>query len=268
MPDRDSRPHLLILGGTGEAAALAAAAVERFGDGLRVTTSLAGRTARPASVAGERRVGGFGGAEGLAAYFAQRGVDLVIDATHPFAAQISAQAAAACATAGVTRLLLARPPWLREQRDRWIEVDDLAAAAAALPALGRRAFLTIGGRGLGAFAALSHMHFIVRLVDPPGTKLPLASYEVVLGRGPFGLAEERAMLERHAIDMLVAKASGGGATEAKLVAARERGLPVVMLRRPPSPPGSRADSVAAALDWLAARLAGNELDRETEETAR
>jgi precorrin-6A/cobalt-precorrin-6A reductase len=267
MPSLSPAPHLLILGGTGEAAALAAAAAARFGAGLRVTTSLAGRTARPAEVAGEKRVGGFGGADGLAAYIAQHGVELVIDATHPFAAQISAQAAAACAAACVARLVLERPAWRRDPRDRWIEVDDLGAAAAALPALGRRCFLTTGARGLGAFAALGHMHFIVRLVDPPGTALPLASYEVVLGRGPFDLAEERAMLQRHAVDMLVSKASGGGATLAKLVAARERGLPVVMLRRPPAPAGPRVDSVAAALDWLAARLAANGPDRETEETA-
>jgi len=265
MPRPDSRPHLLILGGTGEAAALAAAAVERFGEALRVTTSLAGRTTRPAQVAGERRVGGFGGADGLAGYIAEHGVDLVIDATHPFAAQISAQAAAACAAAAVPRLVLERAAWVREPGDRWIEVDDLGAAAAALPALGRRCFLTTGARGLGAFAALGHMHFIVRLVDPPGTKLPLASYEVVLGRGPFGLAAERAMLERYAIDVLVAKASGGGATAAKLLAARELGLPVVMLRRPLAPPGARAGSVAAALDWLAARLAATGPARETEE---
>src|SRR5690348_9765214 len=200
MSHGDSRPHLLILGGTGDAAALAAAAGARFGAGLRVTTSLAGRTARPADVAGERRVGGFGGADGLAAYIAEHGVDLVIDATHPFAAQISAQAAAACATAGVPRLVLERPAWRRDARDRWIEVDDFRAAAAALPALGRRCFVTTGARDLGAFAALSQMHFIVRLIDPPGTTLPLASYEVVLGRGPFGLAEERGMLERHAVD--------------------------------------------------------------------
>jgi len=260
-------PHLLILGGTGEAAALAAAAVARFGAALRVTTSLAGRTAQPAEVAGERRIGGFGGADGLAAYLAEHRIDLVIDATHPFAAQISAQAAAACAAARVPRLALTRPAWRRDRRDHWIEVDDLAAAAAALPALGRRALLTIGARGLGAFAALSHMHFIVRLVDPPGTALPLASYEVVLGRGPFGLAEERGMLARYAVDMLVAKASGGGATEAKLLAARERGLPVVMLRRPAAPPGPRVDSIAAALDWLAQRLAGHGSDRTREEIA-
>lgn len=184
MPYRNRRLHLLILGGTGEAAALAAAAVARFGAGLRVTTSIAGRTARPADIAGERRVGGFGGADGFAAYLAAAGVDLVIDATHPFAAQISAQARAACTIAGVPRLLLERPPWVRDPGDRWTEVDDVAAAAAALPRLGRRAFLTIGGRDLAAFAGLREMHFIIRLVEPPGTAPPLASYEVVLGAGP------------------------------------------------------------------------------------
>lgn len=264
MPDRDSRMHLLILGGTGEAAALAQAALARFGDGLHVTTSLAGRTMRPATVAGEIRVGGFGGADGLAAYIADRRVDLVIDATHPFAAQISAQAEAACTAAGVKRLLLERPPWVRDPRDRWIEVDDLAAAAAALPLLGRRAFLTIGARDLGAFAALRDMHFVVRLVDPPRAAPPLAAFDIVLGRGPFSLPAERLMLERHAIDVLVCKASGGAATEAKLTAARERGLPVVMLRRPPTPPGPRVDSVAAALDWLAGQLADDGPHRKEE----
>jgi len=264
MPDRDGRMHLLILGGTGEAAVLAQAALARFGDGLRVTTSLAGRTARPAAVVGDLRIGGFGGADGLAAYIAEAGVDLVIDATHPFAAQISAQARAACATAGVKRLLLERPVWVRDPRDRWIEVDDLAAAAAALPLLGRRCFLTIGARDLGAFAALRNVHFVVRLVDPPRAPPPLASCEVVLGRGPFSLAAERLMLERHGIEMLVCKASGGSATEAKLVAARERGLPVVMLRRPPPPPGPRVASVDSALDWLAGQLASGGPHRQEE----
>ncbi len=267
MPDPDRRMHLLILGGTGEAMALAQAALARFGERLRVTTSLAGRTARPAAVAGDVRVGGFGGAEGLAAYIAEAGVDLVIDATHPFAAQISAQACAACAAAHVKRLLLERPVWVRDPRDRWVEVDDFAAAAAALPLLGRRCFLTIGARDLEAFAGLREVHFIVRLVDPPRVAPPLASFEVVLGRGPFSLAAERLMLERHGIDMLVCKASGGGATEAKLSAARERGLPVVMLRRPPPPPGPRVAGVDGALDWLAGQLAGGGPHREEEEAA-
>ncbi len=254
MPTRTTQAHLLILGGTAEAAALAAAARARFGGRLAVTSSLAGRTEHPVPPPGAVRIGGFGGVAGLAKYLAGQGVDLVVDATHPFAAQISAQVLAACEATGVPRLLLHRPPWRSDPLDRWIEVADAAAAAAVLPQLGHRAFLTIGAGELAAFAPLRNMHFVVRLVDPPRAMLPLASCEVLLGRGPFCLAEERLILERRRIDVLVAKASGGGATEAKLIAARERRLPVVMLRRPPPPPGPRVDSVAAALDWLAARL--------------
>jgi precorrin-6A/cobalt-precorrin-6A reductase len=254
MPGRSGAKRLLILGGTGEAAALAAAALTRFGERLRVTSSLAGRTARPAPLPGEVRIGGFGGAEGLAAYLRAERIDCVIDATHPFAAQISTQALAACAAAAVPRLMLLRPEWQRHERDRWIEVADLPGAAAALGRLGHCVWLTIGGRGLEAFAGLTRHHFLVRLVEPPASPLPLPSCELLLGRGPFNLAEERRILERHAIEVLVAKASGGGATEPKLIAARERGLPVVVVRRPTPPAGERVEAVAAALDWLAARL--------------
>lgn len=254
MRDRDAAGHVLILGGTAEAASLAAAALERFGESVSVTTSLAGRTEHPATPPGRVRIGGFGGAEGLVAYLAAERVDCLIDATHPFAAQISAQAAAACASAAVPRLVLLRPPWRRHPLDRWIEVEDLAGAAKVLPQLGRRVWLTVGQRELGAFAGLAQHHFLVRLIDPPAAPLPLASCDILLGRGPFNLAEERRILERHAIEVLVAKASGGGATEPKLVAARERDLPVVMVRRPPPPPGERVEDVTAALDWLAARL--------------
>jgi len=252
MPE--ARSHLLILGGTAEAASLAQAALARFGDRIAVTTSLAGRTERPAKLAGQVRIGGFGGAEGLVAYLAAEHVAWLIDATHPFAAQISAQAAAACAAAAVPRLVLLRPPWRHHPLDRWVEVADLAGAARVLPQLGRRVWLTVGQRDLAAFAGLPQHHFLVRLVDAPAAPLPLASCDILLGRGPFNLAEERRILQRHAIEVLVAKASGGAATEAKLVAARERDLPVVMVRRPPPPPGERGDEVAAALDWLAAQL--------------
>jgi precorrin-6A/cobalt-precorrin-6A reductase len=256
MPAADGKPHLLILGGTGEAAALAAAALARFGDDIAVTTSLAGRTARPAPLAGEVRIGGFGGSAGLAAYLASAGIDLVVDATHPFAAQISAQAAEACGAAGVPRLLLDRPPWRRHPLDRWIETEDLAGAAAALPRLGRRVWLTVGARDLGAFAGLTGHQFLVRMIEKPPSPLPLRSYELLLARGPFNVPAERLIIERHAIEVLVAKASGGAATEAKLIAARERDLPVVMVRRPPKPAGERAADTIEALDWLAARLAG------------
>lgn len=254
MPAPDGTARLLILGGTAEAAALAAETLRRFGAAVSVTTALAGRTEHPAPLPGRVRVGGFGGAGGLAAYLAAERVDWLIDATHPFAAQISAQAAASAAAAGVPRLVLWRPAWKRHPLDRWIDVGDLAGAAEVLPRLGRRVFLTVGRRELGAFAGLSQHHFLVRLVDPPDAPLPLASAELLLRRGPFNLAEERRILERHAIEVLVAKASGGEATQPKLIAARERSLPVVMVRRPPPPPGERVEDVAAALEWLAARL--------------
>ncbi len=254
MPDREAPYRLLILGGTGEAVALAAAVLARFAPRLAVTTALAGRTAHPVLPSGELRRGGFGGADGLAAYLTEASIDALIDATHPFATQISAHAVEACERAEVPRLVLYRPPWRRHEDDRWIEVEDAAAAAALLPHLGRRAWLTIGTRELAAFVGLRDVHFLVRLVDPPREPLPLASCEVIAARGPFEVAAETALLDRHDIDVLVTKASGGRATAAKLVAARERRLPVIMLRRPPPPPGDRVESVAGALTWLAETL--------------
>jgi precorrin-6A/cobalt-precorrin-6A reductase len=255
MSSPERRAHLLILGGTGEAAALAAAAMARYGDRLLVTSSLAGRTATPAPLPGRVRVGGFGGAAGLAEYLAAAAVEMVIDATHPFAARISAHAQQACDALDVPRLMLRRPEWKQHPGDRWIEVDGAAAAASLLPELGRRAWLTIGARELDAFAGLTGIHFLIRAIAPPADPPPLASYEIIAGRGPFTLAGERHILERHAIDVLVARASGGAATEAKLVAARERQLPVLMLRRPPAPCGPSVTSAEEALAWLARELA-------------
>jgi precorrin-6A/cobalt-precorrin-6A reductase len=243
--------RLLILGGTAEAAALAHAALARFGEGIDVTTSLAGRTERPSPLPGRLRIGGFGGAAGLAAYLTEHRVDRLIDATHPFAAQISTAARLACKAAAVPRLMLLRPPWRRHPRDHWIEVDDMAAAAAIVSRVGRHAFLTVGAGELASFAAVEEMRFVVRVIDPPRRPLPLRCCRVIVGRGPFSLAEERRRLEDHAIDVLVCKASGGAATKAKIVAARELGLPVIMIRRPPREPGEAVETVAAALDWLA-----------------
>ncbi len=248
--------RLLILGGTAEAATLARAAVERLGSRLEVTSALAGRTDEPASLPGKVRIGGFGGAAGLAAYLAEARIDLLVDATHPFADQIARHARLASEEAGVSRLVLERRPWRRHPLDRWIEVEDFSGAAAAVARVGRRCFLTVGAGELGAFARAGDVHFVVRLIDPPRQALPLASYEVVLGRGPFSLAGERDLLRRHRIDVLAAKASGGAATEAKLIAAREAGLPVVLLRRPKPEPGPRVSTVEAALAWLEERLAG------------
>ena len=244
--------HLLILGGTGEAVALARAALARFGDATVVTTALAGRTRRPGPIPGRVRIGGFGGSPGLASYLAAAEIDRLIDATHPFAAEISASARRACDETGVPRLLLLRPPWRRHPLDRWIEVDSVEAAAAIVGRVGRRAWLTVGAGAIAPFAEADAVRFVVRLVDPPPERLPLRFYEIVTGRGPFTLAEERHLLERHAIDVLVCKASGGAATEAKLIAARELSLPVVMVRRPPPETGPAVETIDAALEWLSA----------------
>jgi precorrin-6A/cobalt-precorrin-6A reductase len=246
-----SATRLLILGGTGEAAALARGVLARFGDAIEVTTALAGRTRHPGPIAGQVRIGGFGGTAGLADYLATQRIDRLIDATHPFAAEISSAARLACDQVRVPRLLLVRPAWRRHPLDRWIEVDSIEAAAQIVGRVGRRALLTVGAGEIAAFATANSVRFVVRMIDPPRERPPLRFHEIVLGRGPFALAEERHLLERHAIDVLVCKASGGAATEAKLVAARELSLPVIMVRRPPVERGLAVDTVDAALDWLA-----------------
>lgn len=247
------RPRrLLILGGTAEARALAEAAAADAR--LSVITSLAGRTQAPAALAGETRVGGFGGAEGLARYLAEAAIELVIDATHPFAAQISRNAAAACAAAGVPRLLLQRPPWRSQPGDRWTVVRDTGQAADALADLGHRVFLALGRQDLASFAAIADRWFLLRLVEPPSEPLPLAVGALVIARGPFAEAGEIALLKHHRIEALVSRNSGGSATYAKLAAARALDLPVVMIERPPPPPGATAESPEAALAWLGAQL--------------
>jgi precorrin-6A/cobalt-precorrin-6A reductase len=240
------RAKLLILGGTAEAVALAGACASQ--PALAVISSLAGRTQHPTLPLGDVRIGGFGGAAGLARFLVERGIERVIDATHPFAAQMSAHAEHACREAGVPRLRLLRPPWVSVPGDRWIEVANFAEAAQRLPELGRRVFLTLGSRELEAFAQLD-LWFLVRTIETPGV-LPLPQGQWLAGRGPFAVEDELALLRTHAIDVLVTKASGGGATYAKLVAARRAGLPVLMVRRPPPPPGPVVGSVAAALAWL------------------
>jgi precorrin-6A/cobalt-precorrin-6A reductase len=237
---------LLILGGTAEAVALAEACAGRLG--LEVISSLAGRTRAPTLPPGEVRIGGFGGAEGLAKFLLERAIDRVVDVTHPFALQIGAHAERACREVEVPRLRLLRPPWRPEASDRWVEVADLAQAARLLPELGRRPFLTVGQRDLEAFAGLD-LWFLVRTIEPPGPS-PLRRAEWIAGRGPFAVEDETALLRAHGIDVLVTKASGGEATYAKLVAARRLGLPVLMVQRPPPPPGPVVDSIAAALAWL------------------
>ncbi|WP_018353430.1 cobalt-precorrin-6A reductase [Longispora albida] len=234
---------VLILGGTGEARALAAACP------YPVVTSLAGRVRDPAlPSAGEVRVGGFGGPEGLAGWLREAGIGAVVDATHPFAERISANAVTACATAGVPLLVLRRPGWTAGPDDNWHRVPSVADAAAALPSIGERVFLTTGRQGLATFAPLD-LWFLVRTVDPPEGPVP-GRMELLLDRGPYLVAGELALMRRHAIDVLVTKDSGGGMTTAKLTAARELGLPVVMVDRPQAPAAPSAGTVEEALAWL------------------
>ncbi|MFD9222657.1 cobalt-precorrin-6A reductase [Streptomyces sp. NPDC060064] len=240
--------HILILGGTAEARQLAAELTGR--GGLRVTTSLAGRVAQPRVPAGEVRIGGFGGPEGLADWLREHRVHAVVDATHPFASVISANAAQAAAAVGIPLCALRRPGWSVGPGDRWHSAVSLVDAAAQLPALGRRVFLTTGRLGLAAFAGLDQLHFLVRSVEPPEPPLP-RHIRVLLDRGPFTLEGERELLRTHDIDVLVTKDSGGPATAAKLTAARELGMPVVVVCRPSAPPGvPLAPHVAGVLELL------------------
>ncbi|WP_405866769.1 cobalt-precorrin-6A reductase [Streptomyces sp. NBC_00005] len=241
-------PHVLILGGTTEARELAAALTAR--SGVRVTTSLAGRVTRPGALAGDVRVGGFGGVRGLADWLRDQHVDALVDATHPFAESITANAAQAAAASGVSAVVLRRPGWQPGPEDRWHMVTSLTAAADVLPRFGPRAFLTTGRLGLSAFAHLTDTHFVVRSVEPPEPPMPPHT-EVLLARGPFTVADETALLGEYLIDVLVTKDSGGEATAAKLTAARQLGLPVVVVRRPPLPDrASVVSDVAGVLDRL------------------
>lgn len=236
-----------MLGGTAEARELAAA-LDRAG--IRVVSSLAGRVSRPRLPAGEVRIGGFGGPEGLADWLAEHGIAAVADATHPFAERISASAAQACPAAGVPLVRLERPGWSERGGDRWHWVNDVDRAAALVPQLGRRVFLTTGRQGLSAFADVTSAWFLVRCVEEPPPPLP-AWHQLVLDRGPYALEGELELIDRHAIDLLVTKDSGGSSTYAKLEAARSRGLPVIVVRRPPR--GAHAPvvgDVAAAFAWL------------------
>ncbi|MFF9866420.1 cobalt-precorrin-6A reductase [Streptomyces sp. NPDC013953] len=244
--------HILLLGGTTEARRLA----ESLHGTARVTTSLAGRVAAPRLPPGEVRIGGFGGAEGLARWLREHQVDAVIDATHPFADTISSNAARAAAEAHVPLLALRRPGWAPVDGDDWHPVDTLAQAAEAARALGRRIFLTTGRMGLASFAHVTDAWFLLRSVDPPEPPFP-PRLEVLLDRGPFTLPGEREVLRRHAIDVLVTKDSGAAATAPKLRAAREAGLPVVLIRRPPAPEGVPvARTVEEAAAWAATLVAG------------
>jgi len=239
--------RILILGGTSEAMELAAhlSGNREFG----VISSLAGRTAQPRLPAGEVRIGSFGGVQGLIDFLSANAIDLVVDASHPFAARISSNAAKACQLSNVTLLVLERPQWSPVAGDRWYEVQDMGSAASLSAELGRRLFLTVGRQDLAQFAAFPRVWFLIRSIEMPDPPLPL-QHEILLRRGPFDPREEMTLLQEHRIDVLVSKNSGGSATYSKIVAARELGIPVVLVKRPLQPVACCVSSTSDVLAWI------------------
>ena len=239
---------VLILGGTAEARALAAALASR--SDLSVTLSLAGRTAEPVPQHVPARRGGFGGAEGLARYLRDELIDVLIDATHPYAAVISTNAADAARLSGTKLLGLRRPPWEKVAGDSWIEVDTIDDAVRAIGEAPLRVFLPLGRKEMRPFEAAPRHFYLVRSVDPVDPPLAVPHAQYITARGPFSEADDRTLLEQHRIDVIVAKNSGGAATYGKIAAARALRLPVIMLKRPVLPDVPSAATVDEALAWL------------------
>jgi precorrin-6A/cobalt-precorrin-6A reductase len=240
--------RILILGGTAEARQLAGRLAGRAG--LDITLSLAGRTVSPAAQPVPVRVGGFGGADGLTKYLAGERIDALIDATHPYANVISANAIAAARRSGVQLVALRRPPWIKVAGDRWIEVSDVREAVRALGQTPRRVFVALGRNELEPFRDAPQHYYLIRSVDPVDPPLPLPHAGYVTGRGPFSEADDHALMTEHRIDVIVAKNSGGTATYGKIAAARARGIDVIMLRRPPPPVGAAVETIEDTIVWL------------------
>lgn len=243
--------RVLILGGTTEASALAAllAGDRRF----ETTLSLAGRTSAPRAQPVATRVGGFGGIDGQVRYLRDHGIEAVIDATHPYAAQISAHAVAACAAAGIALASLVRPPWQRQEGDLWQGAASTHDAALQLGDAPRRVFLSLGRQDLHLFATAPQHHYIARLIEPPQQAELPTNLVLLRQRGPFDLEAERRLLVGERIEVIVSKNSGGDATYPKIAAARALALPVVMIARPVKPTGHVVTSGEEAVEWLAHR---------------
>lgn len=241
-----SRFRVLVLGGSTEAFDLA----ERLaGDAdIEAITAMAGVTRERRTVPGHVRIGGFGGPDGLAAFLDREGIGAVVDSTHPFARVMTANAARAAAAAGLPIVHVLRPAWTAGRGDDWREVDDMAAAAAAIPA--GPCFLTVGRTELAPFAVRRDLAFVARVIDRPEPEPDFARIEYIEARGPFVLADEVALLQRHGIRSIVSKNSGGAAAAPKLAAACQLGLPVIMVRRPAPPAGAVVPDAAAALAWI------------------
>ncbi len=236
----------LILGGTSDASLLAA---EIARAGIEAVYSYGGRTRAPAEQPLPTRIGGFGGVSGLADYIRREGITRVIDATHPFAAEMSRHAIEACATTDTPLIALERAPWTRVSGDNWIDVEDVGTAAAALPEAPANVFLAIGRQHIAPFASKPQHTYTLRFVDPPGADLPFAA-NVIVSRGPFTLQSELEMMRTRGIAWIVARNSGGDGARAKIEAARSLDLPVIMIARPQLPERRRVESVTDVMQWL------------------
>ena len=241
------QPNLLILGGTLEATALARHVADA---GLTGTVSFAGRVDRPVRQPLPQRIGGFGGSAGLAAYLRDHKITHLIDATHPFASQMSHNAVAAAKAAQVPMVALTRPPWRAQTGDDWAHVPDIRAAVAALSGPAKNVMLAVGRMHLADFAPNPQHRYLLRLVDPPKSALPLPQTQIIIDRGPFSEASDKALMLSHGIDLVVSKNSGGTGAYAKLAAARSLGLPVIMIDRPPQPDRDERATPEEILHWI------------------
>lgn len=197
-----------------------------------------------------QRVGGFGGVAGLVKYLRANGITHVVDATHPFAAQMSRNAVLACAEARVPLIALSRPPWQAQSGDRWTRVPDIAGAAKVLEVPAARVMLAVGRMHLDDFAANTQHFYLLRLIDAPDSPLPFPDHEVVQARGPFTVADDLALMQQYKIDLVVSKNAGGTGASAKIAAARMLGLPVIMIDRPVLPDRPQVDTPEQILAWL------------------
>ncbi|WP_299655286.1 cobalt-precorrin-6A reductase [uncultured Tateyamaria sp.] len=241
------RANLLILAGTTEATAFANTAAEA---GLTGIVSFAGRVDRPKRQPLPQRIGGFGGVGGLVDYLRAEQITHVIDATHPFAAQMSRNAVEACAQAEVPLIALTRAPWVGQAGDDWTQVPDIAGAVAVLNQPAKRVMLAVGRMHLAEFAPNPQHFYLLRLVDPPKDPPPFPDHHVLVSRGPFTEGDDRALMLEHGIELVVSKNAGGTGAYAKIAAARALGLPVIMIDRPELPERQEAHSVAEVMDWL------------------
>jgi precorrin-6A/cobalt-precorrin-6A reductase len=242
------KKNILILGGTTEARMLGQQLAARTD--IAVTLSLAGRTVSPLAQAVPTRSGGFGGTAGLVEYLRTHEIRALLDATHPYAATMSAHALSAAAQTSTPLIALCRPPWPAVPGDQWMEVRDVQEAASALGIETRNVFLAVGRQEIAHFASAPQHHYVIRSVDPPVPPLPVPHARYILDRGPFDEQQERELLRAHAIDVIVAKNGGGAATYGKIAAARTFGIPVVLLRRPPALDVPTVATVGEAMSWL------------------